>query len=148
MIGDLQILQRQHYIEIKDAAIVIRKPDGKVMIKQARRLVTEGTLGGMFWGALVSTLVFDSVVGMGAGAVTGAVVGKFSDFGISDYFIKKVGATIMPNQSALFTLVESMALDEVVETLARRRATLLLTNMTHEEELRLREAFGLAEIDI
>ena len=44
------------------------------------------------------------------GALGGAIGGKFQDIGIDDDFIKQVGASIQPGQSALFLLIHCTAL--------------------------------------
>ncbi len=49
MIGTIQSLQKQQLIQLADAAIVVRKPDGKAKVKQANSLVGAGALGGAFW---------------------------------------------------------------------------------------------------
>lgn len=148
MITELQSLQKQNFISIKDAAIVIRKPDGKIKIQQANSLVGKGALGGAFWGMLIGLLFFMPWLGMAVGAVTGALAGKLTDYGIEDSFIKEVGAVIRPGHSALFLLVEQFAEDKVIAALARHKATLLRTNLTMEDEVKLREAFGAAEMEL
>jgi uncharacterized membrane protein len=145
MIADMQSLQKQQLIEISDAATVIRKPDGKIKINQAHSLVGTGALGGAFWGMLIGLLFFMPWLGMAVGAITGALAGKLSDYGIDDSFIKEVGVTIRPGHSALFLMVTSMTEDKVIEALARHKAVLLRTNLSKEDELKLREAFGAAE---
>jgi uncharacterized membrane protein len=144
MISDMHTLQKQHLIAISDAAIVVRKPDGKIKVKQVNSLVGAGALGGAFWGMLIGLLFFMPWLGMAVGAITGALAGKLSDYGIDDSFIKEVGATIRPGHSALFILVTSMTEDKVIEVLTRHEAILLRTNLTMEAEIKLREAFGAA----
>ena len=148
MIADLQSLQKQQLITISDAAIVIRKLDGKIKIKQAHSLVGAGALGGAFWGMLIGVLFFMPWLGLAVGAITGALAGKLSDYGIDDSFIKEVGATISPGNSALFLMVSSMTEDRVIEALARHKATILRTNLSAEDELKLREAFGVTEAEV
>jgi uncharacterized membrane protein len=148
IISYMQTLQKQRLITISDAAIVIRKPDGKIKIKQANSLVGSGALGGAFWGMLIGLIFFMPWLGMAVGAVSGALAGKFSDYGIDDSFIKEVGVTIGPGQSALFLMVSSMTEDKVIEALSRHKGTLLRTNLTREDESKLREAFGASEVEI
>jgi hypothetical protein len=45
-------MQKRHVVTLEDAAVVVRKQDGKVKVKQAVNLVGEGALGGAFWGTL------------------------------------------------------------------------------------------------
>ena len=41
-------LKKEELIAIKDAAVVIRKPGGKIKVKQATHLVGASALGGVF----------------------------------------------------------------------------------------------------
>lgn len=43
-------IQKQQIISLEDAAVVIRRKDGKVKVKQAQSLVGAGASGGSFWG--------------------------------------------------------------------------------------------------
>jgi uncharacterized membrane protein len=38
-------LKKEELMTLKDAAVVIRKPDGKIKVKQATHLVGAGTVG-------------------------------------------------------------------------------------------------------
>gem|GEM_PF-2089296 len=55
-------LQKQHLIVLEDAAVVVRKQDGKV--KQAVSLVGTGALGGAFWGMLIGLLFLAPWLGL------------------------------------------------------------------------------------
>ena len=142
MVGTIQSLQKQQLIQLADAAIVTRKPDGKAKVKQLNSLVGAGALGGAFWGMLIGLLFFMPWLGLAIGAISGALAGKMSDVGIDDNFIKEVGATIEPNNSALFLMVQSMTEDKVFEALTQHKATLLRTNLSAEDEAKQREAFS------
>lgn len=142
MVATIQSLQKQQLIRLADAAIVVRRPDGKAKVKQLNNLVGAGALGGAFWGMLIGLLFFMPWLGLAIGAISGAIAGKLSDVGIDDNFIKEVGATIEPNNSALFLMVERMTEDKVLEALSQHKATLLRTNLSAEDEAKLREAFS------
>ena len=51
-------------ITLSDAATVVRKPDGKVKVKQANSLVGVGALGGAFWGMLFGLIFFVPFFGL------------------------------------------------------------------------------------
>ena len=140
-------LQKQHLIQLADAAVVVRKPDGKVKVKQAVSLVGSGALGGAFWGMLIGIIFWMPWLGLAIGAATGALSGKFSDIGVDDSFIKEVGATIEPGNSALFLLVVSATEDKVLDELKDFNATVLKTSLSNEGEAKLREAFGAEDIE-
>jgi uncharacterized membrane protein len=138
----LKRLQDQHLIQIEDAAIVTRKPNGKPTVKQANDLVGAGALGGAFWGMLIGLLFFMPFLGAAIGAGAGALASKFSDIGINDEFIKQVGNSIQPGQSALFLLVSEAVADKVLPELKQYKFELIQTSLSKEDEAKLRETIG------
>ena len=84
-------LQKLQLISLSDAAVVVRRQDGKVKVKQAVSLVGAGALGGAFWGMLIGLLFFAPWLGLAIGAASGALGGALSDYGVDDKFIKEVG---------------------------------------------------------
>ena len=138
-------LQKQQLISVADAATVVRMPGGKVKVKQATNLVGAGALGGAFWGMLIGVLFLMPWLGLAIGAIGGALAGAFSDIGIDDKFIKQVGATIEPGNSALFLMVDAMTDDRVIAALQKLNPTVLRTNLSQADEDKLRAAFGASE---
>jgi len=134
-------LQKQELIHLEDAAYVVRRQDGKVKVKQATSLVGAGALGGAFWGMLIGLLFWAPWLGLAIGAATGAMAGHFSDVGIDDKFIKEVGNTIEPGQSALFLLIIKWTEDKVMAQIDQFDATVLRTSLSDEDEAKLKEAF-------
>ncbi|MBW7884191.1 MAG: DUF1269 domain-containing protein [Caldilineaceae bacterium] len=141
----IQGLQKQSLIDLEDAATVIRRQNGKTKVKQAVSLVGEGALGGAFWGMLIGLLFWMPWIGLAIGAATGALAGKFADIGIDDNFIKAVSESVQPGDSALFLLVRNWSEDQVVETLRPLEPTVLRTNLSNDQETRLKEALGHVE---
>jgi len=135
-------LQKEHLVTLEDAAVVVRKQDGKVKVKQAVSLVGAGALGGAFWGMLIGLLFWAPWLGLAIGAATGAVSGHLTDIGVDDSFIKEVGATIEPGHSALFLLVREMKEDRVMDYLTQFEPTVLRTSLSKDDEAKLRAAFG------
>ena len=142
MLHTLERLQKEGLITVLDAATVHRREDGKVKVKQVHSLVGAGALGGAFWGMLIGLLFFMPWMGLAIGSITGALAGKFSDYGIDDDFIKEVGEKIQMGDSALFLLTTGAVKDKVVEAVDDMDFELLHTNLSTEEENALREAFG------
>jgi uncharacterized membrane protein len=138
-------LQKMQLIQLSDAAVVVRRQDGKVKVKQAVSLVGAGALGGAFWGMLIGLLFFMPWLGLAIGAASGALGGALSDYGVDDKFIKQVGSTIEPGHSALFLLVESWTEDRVMDEIAGFDAEVLQTSLSKEDEAKLRAAFGAEE---
>ena len=141
----IHYLKKEELIDLKDAAVVIRKPDGNIKIKQATDLVGAGAFGGAFWGMLIGLLFWMPWLGLALGAVAGAITGKMSDYGINDDFIKEVGATIKPGGSALFLLISKWTEDKALERLKKFNATIVRTSLSKEDELKLKAAFGAGE---
>jgi uncharacterized membrane protein len=137
-------LQRRKLIILEDAATVVRGQDGKPTVNQATSLVGEGAWGGAFWGLLLGLLFFAPFLGMAIGAGAGALMGKFTDVGIDDPFIRDVQRKIKPGQSALFLLVREVTLDRVLPALAPYQPEVLQTSLSKEQEARLRAALGAA----
>jgi uncharacterized membrane protein len=118
-------LKKEELMFLKDAAVVIRKPDGKIKVKQATNLVGVGALGGAFWGMLIGLFFWMPWLGLALGAVVGAISGKLSDYGINDDFINEVGATIQPGGSALFLLISKWTEDKALERLKKFNSTVV-----------------------
>ncbi|WP_350355495.1 DUF1269 domain-containing protein [Halorarius litoreus] len=138
--------QRRELITLEDAAVVVRKKNGKTKIKQAHSLVGSGALGGAFWGMLIGLLFFAPWLGLIAGAAGGVLAGKLGDIGIDDSFIKEVSETIEPGHSALFLLARDAQLERIEEELSDMEFTIIETNLSPEDETKLRETFAAEEI--
>ncbi len=140
-------LQKEQLVTLKDAAVVVRNEDGGVDVKQAQSLVGAGALGGAFWGMLVGLLFWMPWLGLAIGTITGAISGKYADYGIDDNFIREVGDTIEPGDSALFLLVEDVVADRVIEEMKQFDPEVVRTNLSGDEERNLRDAFAAEEIE-
>ena len=135
-------MQKQQIITLQDAAVVIRREDGKVKVKQAQSLVGAGALGGSFWGLLIGLLFWAPWLGLAIGAATGAIAGGMTDVGVDDKFIKEVGENIEPGHSALFLLVTDSTPDKVMDGLSDFNPKVYQTSLSEEDEAKLRAAFG------
>jgi uncharacterized membrane protein len=76
------------------------------------------------------------------GAAMGALAGSMSDVGIDDEFIRKVRDNVTPGTSALFVMTSNAVADKVLEQFRTTGASLISTNLSNEQEARLREAFA------
>jgi uncharacterized membrane protein len=144
VLGVVKDLQRQDLITIDDAATVVRGHDGKPKVQQATSLVGEGALGGAFWGMLFGLIFFVPFLGLAIGAAAGALMGKFTDVGIDDQFIREVQTKIKSGQSGLFLLVRDVKLDRVLPAVEPYHPEVLQTSLSAEQEARLRAALGEA----
>ncbi|MDH3675398.1 MAG: DUF1269 domain-containing protein [Anaerolineae bacterium] len=139
----LESLSKQELVAIEDAAIVYWET-GKKKPKthQAQSLTGVGALGGAFWGMLFGLLFFIPFFGLAVGAATGALIGHFSDYGIDDKFIKEVRSEVTEGTSALFLLTASATVDKVQDAFAGTKMELIRSNLTKEQEAKLREDFA------
>jgi uncharacterized membrane protein len=144
-LSQVQELQKQHLIKLHDAAIV-SWPEGKKRptTKQLVDLVGMGAMSGMFWGMLLGLIFATPLFGMAIGAAFGALGGAFRDYGIDDDFIKRVRSQVTEGTSALFLMTSDAVMDRVVESMKSLKFEIIATNLSHEQEQKLREAFGQA----
>ena len=136
-------LQKQHVIEVQDAAIVTW-PQGKKQPKtqQLHSLAGVGAMQGAFWGMLFGLIFFVPFFGLAVGAAMGALSGKFSDYGIDDNFIKQTRDKVTEGTSALFLLSSGAVLDKVAEAVKGQKFEIISTNLSKEQEDQLRAALG------
>lgn len=141
----LKDVEKQQILTIQDGAIVRWDANKKKpKTEQLVGLTGAGALGGAFWGMLFGLIFLVPFLGMAIGAAMGALAGHFSDYGIDDKFIDSVKAEVTPGTSALFLLTESTAPDRVIDAVkaAGFDPTLIASNLTKDQEARLRADFG------
>ena len=143
MMGTIKNLQAQNLIKVDDAAVLTRKPNGNPKIHQAHDLVGAGALGGAFWGMLVGLLFFSPLLGAAVGAGVGALMGKMTDIGIDDNFIKQTGNQIQPGQAGVFLLTRDAVMDRVADALKPYNYKMIYTSLSKEDEMHLRETLDV-----
>ena len=104
-----------------------------------------GALGGSFWGLLFGLIFFVPLLGMAVGAAMGALSGSMADVGINDEFIRGVRDNMTPGTSALFVMSSNAVADKVLGEFRSTGASLISTNLSGDQEARLREAFAEGE---
>jgi len=139
----VQGLSKQHLVNLHDAAIVTW-PEGKKKPKtrQLANLAGIGALDGAFWGLLFGLIFFVPFFGMAIGAAMGALGGKFADYGIDDSFIKSVRTQVTEGTSALFLMTSGAVTDKVADAMKGLDFEILTTNLSTDEEEKLRQAFA------
>ena len=139
----LEQLQTQALIQVQDAAVVSWEPGrSKPKTREMHSAKKAGALGGGFWGLLFGLIFFVPILGLAIGAGMGALFGSMSDVGISDSFIKSVRERVTPGTSALFLLSSDAVMDRVKDEFDGATAELISTNLSMEQEQRLRDAFA------
>jgi uncharacterized membrane protein len=142
-VDTLKRLQKQGLVTIHDAATVSWPENRKrPKTRQLNDMAGAGALGGAFWGLLFGLLFFVPFLGMAMGAAAGALGGALSDVGIDDGFIDSVREQVKPGTSALFVMSSDAVLDKVQDAFRGQDAELLQTNLSNDEEARLREVFA------
>jgi uncharacterized membrane protein len=138
----LEGLQKQAVITVHDAATVTWEAGRKKpKTRQLASLTGAGALGGAFWGLLFGLIFFVPLLGLAVGAAAGAISGSMADVGIDDEFIASVRDKVTPGTSALFVMTSDAVIDKVQEAFSTVDAELIYTNLSADEEARLREVF-------
>ena len=133
-------LQKEHLIDLADAVVVTKDADGRVRLNQSHNLVAAGAATGGLWGALIGLLFLNPLLGIAAGAGSGALAGYLTDVGIDDNFMKELGASLRPGTSALFVLVRKSTPDKVLPEISKYGGKVLRTSLSNEDEARLQAA--------
>lgn len=139
----VQDLSKQNLITLHDAAIVTWPADKKKpKTKQLTDLSGAGALSGAFWGMLFGLIFFVPIFGMVVGASMGALTGSMADVGINDEFIRSVRSKVTPGTSALFLMTSDAVKDKVFEAMKQFKFEMIASNLSEEEENKLRAAFA------
>jgi uncharacterized membrane protein len=140
----LLAMQKEYVIQLGDAVIAVKQPDGSIKLNQMFHPAVAGTASGAFWGALIGLIFMMPVVGAAIGAASGALGGALTDFGIDDKFMKDVAQAIQPGSAALFLLINKMTADKVLADLHGVGGTVLRTSFDEAKETALRNALATA----
>jgi uncharacterized membrane protein len=137
-------LQNEYLIELGDAVIAVKQPNGRIKLNQLFHTTAAGAVSGTFWGALVGLIFLMPAIGAVIGAASGALGGALTDVGINDDFMKEAAQVLQPNTAALFLLIRKMTTDKVLTALQGEGGTVLRTSLDHTNEQALRNALSAA----
>ena len=135
-------MQREYLIELGDAVVALREPDGSIKLNQTFKPTAAGAAGGAMWGALIGLLFLNPLAGAAVGAAAGAVSGRLTDVGINDAFMKEVSQSLQGGEAALFLLVRKMTADRVMDGLQGMGGKIMRTSFDETKEATLREALA------
>lgn len=141
--GRLGEAMKARIIELDDAVIVTREPDGKVKLHQGVSTVGAGAAGGALWGGLIGLLFLAPLLGMAVGAAAGAAGGALSDYGVDNNFMKELGTRLEPGSAALILLVRRVTIDKVLDNV-QERGHVIQSSLSNEAEERLNQALSAA----
>jgi uncharacterized membrane protein len=135
-------MQQEYLIELEDAVIAVKQPDGQVKLNQLFSPAKAGAVGGAVWGTLIGMLFLMPLAGTALGAAAGALSGALTDVGINDGFMKEAAQTLHSGDAALFLLIRKVTADKVLAGLQGVGGTVLRTSFDHTKEEALREALA------
>jgi uncharacterized membrane protein len=90
-------------------------------------------------------LFLNPLFGLAVGASAGAISGALSDVGIDDKVMKDMAETLKPGTAALCVLIRQMTADKVLDELKQFGGTVIQSNLSHEDEGKLRAALAAAQ---
>src|ERR1700757_3900081 len=135
-------MQKEYLIELSDAVIAVKQPDGRVKLNQLFHPTAAGAVSGTFWGTLIGMIFLMPLAGAAIGAASGAIGGALSDVGINDRFMKDAAQTLQSGNAALFLLIRKMTTDKVLAALQGEGGTVLRTSFDESNEEALRTALA------
>src|SRR5215471_21856211 len=83
-------MQKDYLIELGDAVIGVKQPNGQIKLNQLFHPAAAGAAMGTLWGTLIGLIFLVPLLGAAVGAASGAVGGALTDVGINDRFMKDV----------------------------------------------------------
>src|SRR6267142_3071381 len=135
-------MQNEYLIEIADAVIAVKQPNGHVKLNQLFHPTAAGALSGTFWGTLIGMIFLMPLAGAAIGAASGALGGALADVGINDQFMKDAAQNLQAGNAALFLLIRKMTTDKVLAALHGEGGTVIRTSFDESKEAALRQALA------
>jgi uncharacterized membrane protein len=135
-------LQKEYLIELGDAAIAVKQPDGNVKLNQVLNTTAAGAATGGVWGLLIGMIFLNPLLGVALGAASGAISGALTDYGVNDKFMKDLSDSLKPGNAALFLLIKKVTGDKVLEAVKGTGGTVLKTSLDDSKEKALRDALA------
>jgi len=135
-------MQQEYLIELGDAVIAVKQPNGQVKLNQLFHPTASGAAYGALWGTLIGMIFLMPLAGAALGAAGGALGGVLTDVGINDQFMMDAAQTLQSGNAALFLLIRKMTTDKVLAELQGIGGTVLRTSFDHTKEEALRQALA------
>lgn len=142
-LGKLKELHKDLFLQLHDAAVVSWEPGHRhPKTRQLQSAAGVGMLSGAFWGMFLGLIFFVPFLGIAIGAASGALFGSLREVGLSDAFMSDVRSKVTPGTSALFAVTSDEVFAEMAEDFRGTNAELIRTNLSDEDDARLREVFA------
>lgn len=139
-------LRQQGDLDLKDAVVVTKNDDGKVMVTETiDPSPGRAAVSGAMWTGLLGLFIGGPVgwiAGLGIGAGAGAVAAKIVDLGIPDEWVAWFKETVEPGTSTIVILAEHVHVPHLADEARRfQGAQLLYTSMSDSAMGQLDDAF-------
>jgi uncharacterized membrane protein len=138
-------MQKEYLIELGDAVVAVKQPDGQMKLNQLFSPAAAGAASGALWGALLGLILLSPLIGAALGAAGGALGGKLSDVGINDQFMRDVAKSLDRGHAALFLLIRKMTADKVLAALHGTGGTVMRSSFDEKKDQALNEALAGAQ---
>ncbi|MDN3568977.1 DUF1269 domain-containing protein [Paeniroseomonas aquatica] len=138
-------MQKEYLIELGDAVVAVKQPDGQVKLNQLFSPAAAGAASGALWGSLLGLIILSPLLGAAIGAASGALGGKLADVGINDKFMLDVAKSLEAGHAALFLLIRKMTADKVMAELQGSGGSIMRSSFDETKEEALREALAGAQ---
>lgn len=135
-------LQKEYLIELGDAVVVVKDPEGDIKLNQLMNTTAAGAASGALWGTLIGFIFLNPLVGAAVGAASGALGGKLTDVGINDTFMKDAASALQPGTAGLFLLIKKVTGDKVLKDLQGVGGVVMKTSFDEAQEAKLRAALS------
>ena len=163
VLNQLRRMEEQDWtVNLDDAVAVYRDAKGKLRIDQSYDPTTgDGVAWGGLWGSMIGFILAipftgglsaaaaagalgaGVIGGTAAGAAAGAIDAKWwkEDFGISEEFVRDVGQTIQPGDSAVFALITANP-DEAAKQFSGYGGKVLRTTLSNEQAAKIEKVLN------
>jgi uncharacterized membrane protein len=150
VLSELVAMNEDWVVDLQDAVAAYRDYNGNLRVDQSYQMTTgEGAAWGGLWGSLVGLTIgaIAAPVTAGASAVAGALGGGAlgaaggaidadwwkQDYGISEDFVRDVGAMVQPGDSAIFALLRFADPNVLAERFRGYGGTVMQSTLTKEQ---------------
>ena len=128
-------------LEIDETAIIVKNADGKVRVSQDTNVVNRdqhfGHIAGLVTAAVTGT--FPLIL---AGTICGRLVGRLTDHGVTNKFLKSLQKELQPNTSALvlFARSDPERREQVIKRMSSFNPKILESDMPPELEQEIKDS--------
>jgi uncharacterized membrane protein len=114
---DFRAMDREGSIQLIDAAVIVRKADGKVKFEETidpsgKKWAKRGAIAGGLVGLIFPPSI---IVSAAAGAAGGGIWGKIRDKGFRDEDLQAMGESLEPGTSAIIAVAEDRVLERLTQ---------------------------------